>query len=84
MGGFASANLPIVGQQFSVADALCLCVLICHCEANQPMLLPEGATAQCKHCKRLYTIAAKRIGPDGRISFGIQMGLPQPQAVERE
>lgn len=75
----APNTIPIIGQPFTVRGWFPTVLLVCNCDAHEPVMIPRGAAAQCPGCKKLYTIQQLAFTPEGNVNFGI--GIMTPEAA---
>jgi hypothetical protein len=62
-------QVAIIGQPFTIKGWFPTVLLVCNCGANEALMVPRGAGAQCPACKRVFTIQAVQ----GNVQFGIGM-----------
>lgn len=75
------ANIPIIGQPFTVKNGFATVVIQCGCEAKEPVLLIGGNPGTCKACRRSFVCTGATFNAQSG-QMQVQVGLIQPSMPE--
>jgi len=78
---FPTANVPIIGQPFTLKGGFSTTLVQCECEAKVPVLVIGAGPGVCAACRRTFVVLKFAFdGQTGQIQANVALAQPSPAA----